>query len=122
MENDPIGIVNTFNNAINRRDVDAIAALITVDYTFIDSADFMLSGYENGLESWRRFFNAVPEYRNIFERVEIRGDMVVVSGRSECPEPSLDGPALWSARVRDGKIREWRVYKDTAENRQKLGL
>ena len=29
----------------------------------------------------------------------------------------LDGPALWSAKLRDGLIAEWRVYLDSPENR-----
>jgi len=34
----------------------------------------------------------------------------------------LDGPALWTARTRDDKVAEWRVYEDSTENRARLGI
>lgn len=110
MEDDPIATVNRFNDAINRRDIEAIAALITDDYTFTDSGGHVETGRKNGLNSRRRFFAAFPDYRNVFERTELRGDVVTVQGRSECAEPILNGPALWSARVHNRRVREWRVY------------
>lgn len=43
-------------------------------------------------------------------------------GHSECSEEILDGPALWTAVIKDGRVQEWRVYDDTEENRKKLGM
>jgi hypothetical protein len=44
-------------------------------------------------------------------------------GRSHCQEePILDGPAIWTAHIRDNLVTEWRVYDDTPENRRSLGL
>ena len=37
-------------------------------------------------------------------------------------EPLLDGPAIWTAEVRDGKVAVWRVYEDTPEVRARLGI
>ena len=34
----------------------------------------------------------------------------------------LDGPSLWSAKVHEGRVSEWRVYEDTDQNRRNLKL
>lgn len=52
----------------------------------------------------------------------VTGDLVVMVGSSHCSEKALDGPALWSAKVREGKVSEWRVYDDTPRNRERLGI
>lgn len=50
-------------------------------------------------------------------------DVVATVGRSVCSSyEELDGPAPWTATVRTGRIAEWRVYEDTAENRQHLAI
>jgi hypothetical protein len=71
---------------------------------------------------WRGFFAAFPDYRNIFDQLEVEGDRVIVVGRSTCSDGRLDGPALWTAKVRDGRLAEWRVYSDTPTNRHTLGV
>jgi ketosteroid isomerase-like protein len=111
-----------FNECINDRDIVGLAALLTDDHTFIDSANGSVHGKERVIEAWKGFFAQFPDYQNLFERVESRGQLVAVLGRSTCSEPQLDGPALWTAKVRGDKVAEWRVYKDTPENRQALNF
>jgi hypothetical protein len=67
-------------------------------------------------------FAAFPDYRNIFDRLVVQAGSVVVLGRSSCSEARLDGPALWVAKVSDGKIAEWHVYDDTPTLRRTLGV
>jgi ketosteroid isomerase-like protein len=111
-----------FNECINRRDIDGLAALMTEDHTFIDTANHSVQGKDQVVEAWRGFFALFPDYRNIFERVELRHSFVAISGYSTCSEPQLDGPALWTAKLRDGQVAEWRVYHDTSDNRKLLSL
>jgi len=112
-----------FNNYINNLDLEGLSSLMTDDHTFIDSENDALKGKEMMTEGWRTFFDSYPDYRNIFERVEMKDGMVVIIGYSICPNESLlDGPAVWSAKVRDGKLSEWRVYLDSPENRSILGI
>jgi hypothetical protein len=47
---------------------------------------------------------------------------VTIVGRSECSVDVLAGPALWTARVRDGLVARWQVYQDSPQNRTMLGL
>ena len=113
-----------FNNFINSLDLDGLSSLMTDDHTFIDSSDDVHDGGKEAMtEGWRDFFRQYPEYRNIFTRVfAIDGDIIMV-GFSVCPnEPVLDGPAIWTAKIRDGLVAEWHVYLDTRANRELLHI
>jgi ketosteroid isomerase-like protein len=115
-------IVLQFSDCINSRDIDGLAALITDDHRFIDSANSSWLGKESALKAWRGFFESYPDYRNVFENVNVRDGVVIIVGHSVCSDKRLDGPALWTAKVLDGKVAEWRVYDDTPENRAQLGV
>jgi ketosteroid isomerase-like protein len=118
----PKSVVLQFNECINNRDLQGLSDLMTEDHVFIDSNDDVHSGKELMIKGWRDFFNQFPDYRNHFAIVESRGDQVLVIGHSACSFKQLDGPALWTAKVEDGLVAEWRVYLDTVENRGKLNL
>lgn len=47
---------------------------------------------------------------------------MVMIGHSECSVDVLDGPAIWTAKIRGDQVAEWRVYDDTQENRTELGI
>ena len=121
-QSDASAVVAAFNDAINRADLVALAALMTDGHAFIDSAGGRVAGKAACLAAWRGFFAAFPDYCNTFERVVTKGDIVVIAGRSRCSDPRLDGPALWRALVQGALIGEWRVYADIEENRARLGL
>ncbi len=115
-------IANAFNDCITARDLDGLVALMTDDHAFVDSAGGTISGKVAAREAWRGFFAAFPDYRNHFDRVEVRGELVAIAGRSTCSVTALAGPALWSARISGDRIAEWRVYDDVPETRSALGL
>ena len=112
-----------FNEAITNQDIDGLAVLMTDDHVFIDSANTEFRGKDKALQAWQGFFEAFPEYKNVFDQVEAKTDTVVILGHSICPSnKELDGPAIWTAKVEGDKLAEWRVYEDTSENRKKLGI
>jgi len=115
-------LVRSFNVCISGRDADGLSTLMTGDHVFIDTAGNRVAGKEACLNAWRGFFAAFPNYRNVLERMRMTGDAVAVAGHSSCSDPRLNGPALWSAKLRGAQICEWRVYDDTAANRERLGL
>jgi ketosteroid isomerase-like protein len=118
----PVEIVTRFNESINNRDIDTLAAFITDDHSFIDSADQSFQGKEKVVETWKGFFVAFPDYKNHFDTLTEKDELVIVTGRSTCSFKELNGPALWTAKIRDGKVSEWRVYDDTSENRKRLSV
>jgi predicted SnoaL-like aldol condensation-catalyzing enzyme len=74
------------------------------------------------LEGWAEFFDNYPDYRNVFSRVIAKDDLVIMVGHSECSEEILHGPALWTTKIREDLVAEWRVYEDTEENRELLDI
>ena len=116
-------VVIAFNEAVNRRDLEALAALMTDDHMFVDSAGSVLAGKDDVLAAWNGFFESFPDYRNDWSEVTSKDATVTAIGRSACStEPALDGPAIWTARASDGKVSEWRVHEATPANRRHLGI
>jgi ketosteroid isomerase-like protein len=112
-----------FNEYINNRNIDGLATLMTDDHAFIDTANVEFRGKKRALEAWRGFFEAFPEYKNIFEQVLIKDDRVIMIGHSVCPSnEALDGPAIWTAKIKDGQVSKWRVYENTPSNRASLDV
>ena len=96
-----------FNEKINQRDLDYLVELMTDDHTFIDNSGDV---DKNMKEGWREFFKNHPDYRNIFTSVITQNNVVVMVGHSTCSYKPLDGPSIWTAKIRDGRVSEWRVY------------
>ena len=109
---DPKNIALQFNECINQRDIDGLAQLMTDDHVFIDTADHALEGKQPCLAGWQDFFRAFPDYKNIFETVKVKDTFVMITGHSTCSDQRLEGPARWTAKIRDGKVAAWRVYED----------
>lgn len=119
---DPRALTVKFNEHINNRDLEGLAALMTDDHMFIDTASRAIRGKSKCLEAWRGFFTSFPDYRNVFDSLTVDDMRVVVVGRSSCSDARLDGPALWVAKASEDKLAEWRVYEDIPANRRTLGI
>lgn len=113
----PEQLVRVFNDAINQQDLDALAALMSDEHRFVDTAGAAVDGRAACREAWRSFFTAFPDYRNHLEAFALDGDKVIVDGHSTCSVPEFAGPARWRVRVRDGLIDEWRVEDPAAPDR-----
>ena len=122
MSSTTVAIANSFNDAIARRDLDGLTALMTPDHTFTDTEGSTVTGRTACRAAWEGFFAAFPDYRNVFTTVITAGDRATLAGYSVCAEPALDGPALWTATVHDGRVASWTVHHDTPDNRRRLGL
>jgi ketosteroid isomerase-like protein len=107
---EPEVAVAAFNDAINRRDLAALGRLMALDHRFIDSEGNVVAGKAACLVAWRQFFDAFPDYCNVFDDVRVDDRVVRVTGRSECSEPLLAGPARWRVVVDRSSVVEWRVF------------
>jgi hypothetical protein len=84
---------------------------MTVDHALIDKLGEIHRSRQVMRKGWKSFFNSYPDYRNILTRVQVvERDLVLMMGYSSCSHPPLDGPALWSAKIRGGRVSECRVY------------
>ncbi|MBD3192598.1 MAG: hypothetical protein GF308_18300 [Candidatus Heimdallarchaeota archaeon] len=111
-----------FNEQINNRNLEVLTQLMTKDHRFIDSSGDIVEGQEKMKEAWRKFFELYPDYQNIFSEIKVQENLVIMVGHSECSEKVLQGSAIWTAIIRDDLVAEWRVFEDTEEVRQALGL
>ena len=88
---------------------------MTDDHVFIDTSENILCGKKKVLEAWKGIFDSFPDYRNILENVTFKDDTVTLIGRSTCSDERLDGPAVWTAKMRANQVAEWRVYDHIVE-------
>jgi ketosteroid isomerase-like protein len=76
-----------FNERINSRGLEGLAALMTDDHTFIDTAKNAVRGKSHLVEAWEGFFALSPDCLTLFEAVESRPQLVAIMGRSTRSEP-----------------------------------
>ncbi|ULQ60243.1 hypothetical protein K7I13_02720 [Brucepastera parasyntrophica] len=119
---DAVTVALQFNDCINSRDADCLSGLMTDNHLFIDRANNRIAGKEKNNSNWKKFFDLFPDYRNIFETVTSRDTTVIMRGYSVCAEKELNCRAIWTAKIEKTKVKEWRVYDDTEENRIALGI
>ena len=78
--------------------------------------------YDVGLTVRARILYEISGLPQHLHRCESQKKVVVMLGYSTCSYEQLGGPSIWTAKVRDGRVPEWRVYEDAASNRQRLGI
>ena len=98
-----------FNEKINQQDPAGLAELMTDDHKFIDSTGNVTKGKNAMKEGWREFFKKYPDYRNKFTSVTVQDNIVVMVGYSTCSIKQLDGPNIWTAKIRGERVSEWKV-------------
>lgn len=122
MAEDPKSVALRFNECISNQDIDGLGGLMTEDHVFIDRDRNITQSKKAMLESWSRFFEMFSRYKNTFERVESRDNLVVILGFAYWSEENQHDPAIWTATIVNDLVAEWRIYHDTEENRKKFGL
>jgi ketosteroid isomerase-like protein len=122
-------VARAFVAAINRQDVDALAALMTAEHCFIDSLGNAVRGREAMRAAWTGYFKMVPDYSIAMEEAYSNGAVVVLLGVVQGtyaadgelkPENRWQTPAALRAAIEDGQVAEWRVYADNEPIRQKM--
>lgn len=127
-----------FVERINLGDVARLLELMTEDHEFVDMAGDAFRGRELMRQAWTDYYRLFPDYRIQVAATRANSDSIVLVGHSEgtlsaygqlalrqpdgsLPE-DLQGRAIWTARVRQGRIAQWRVCPDTPTVRLCLGL
>ncbi len=119
---DPKLVVLEFNEAINGRDIDGLSALLSKDHVFIDREGRTVRGKTGMIDAWTEFFKMFPEYRNTFTRLESNGDLVVVTGYAYWNAQNKHDEVIWTAKIEDDLVTEWRIYSDTEQTRDALRI
>jgi len=114
-------VARAFVRAINRQDVDGLAALMTPEYRFIDSLGNVVEGREKMRAAWVAYFRMVPDYSIAVEESYGDGPVVVMLGMVQGTytsdgelkaENRWETPAALRAVIENGLVAEWRVYAD----------
>jgi len=97
-----------FNEKINQQDLKGLAELMTEGHTFVDSDNNATKGKKTMLSGWKEFFKTYPDYKNRFTCVTTQDNIVVMVGYSSCTHKPLNGPNIWTAKIRGKRVSEWR--------------
>ncbi len=126
-----IAVVLAFLEAINARDVEKLCALMTDDHVFVDALGNKVQGRDSMRKAWIGYFRWFPDYRVSHEEIfSDGGEIVAAFGTAQgtyapkgnvVKENHWNAPAAWRGVVRDGLIKEWRVYADNQSARKIMG-
>lgn len=111
-----------FNECINDQNIEGLSNLMTEDHRCIFNKEETKIGKEIMTKAWSDFFKMLPDYRNHFTKIESRENVVIIIGFSTCSYKPLEGPVLWTAKIENDLVAEWRIYGDTEENRKLLEI
>jgi len=111
-----------FNEYINRQDINGLSGLMTEDHMFIDRDDNVDKGKVSMTKGWSDFFKSFPDYKNTFIRVQSEGNLVVIYGYAIWQKGGEPDYVIWTAKIENDLVVEWRIYKDTQDNKKKFGL
>lgn len=108
-----------FVDAINRADVDGLAALMADDHVFVDSDGSRIAGRTTVAEAWSRYFSMMGAYQIEVHETYSSGDTVVLVGaakgawagdRPPRPDAHWRVPAVWRAVVDADRVAVWQVF------------
>jgi len=119
---DPKSIALQFNECINQQDIVGLSNLMTDDHAFIDRDNKKITSKFEMIKSWANFFRMFPKYKNTFKKVKTMENLVVMLGYAYWNEENSLDPAIWTARIENDKVAEWRIYYDNKESRKKFLL
>lgn len=109
---DALTVIERFNTAFNRRDVDAVMALMTDDVVFENTQPAPDGERYEGAAAvrgfWERFFAESPNARFETEDQFAVGDRACVRWRYSWGDGHIRGVDVF--RIRDGKVSEKLSY------------
>ncbi len=120
--NDPISIVKAFNDCINNQDIAGMASLMHEGHTFIDRDG---SSHGPKIIWWKdgsSFLRCSRSIKTLSLRSKLQKTRVFVLGYAYWSEKEPYDPVIWTGKIENNLIAEWRVYEDSAENRKKFNF
>jgi ketosteroid isomerase-like protein len=110
----PVATILAFMQAINHRNADKLAELMTENHEFIDSLGQTVRGREAMRAGWQGYYSLCPDYWVSHDEIFANGNVVAVFGAAGGTIASNQWrtPAAWLAEVENGLVKKWRVYAD----------
>lgn len=120
-------VLTAFVEAVNSRNVEAMAKWLTKDHLFADSLGQTMWGAGGVKPAWSKYFSMVPDYEILIGEIFEKPDRMVVLGTAKgtyAPDGKLlarnrwQTPAAWKVVFHNGRIQEWHVFADNEPVRQ----
>jgi len=108
-----------FVEAINSKDIDGLAELMTEDHIFIDGDGSEYAGKDRMKTGWTEHFKIIPDLKLSISLQFEEKDTVILVGQSKGTiidqgelkkENSWQVPSAWRVMVKSGKISVWQLY------------
>ena len=107
-------LARRFLDALCAGDAATVDALMTDDVTYTDGRGNRLEGFAACSAAARAFHALEPEYRFRVDQTSVRGETVMFRGMATARNPQLSGKLLIHARLRDGRVCAWEVFRHNA--------
>lgn len=124
----PVAAVVSFIDAVNRADLDRLAALMHVDHRLVVLDETPVVGRAANIRAWHGYISSFPRYVIHPRHVAADGPRVAVLGTTTGSHLGLPDeeesrlPVIWLAEVEQGTLSLWQVAEDTADNRERAGI
>lgn len=115
----PAEIALAFVDAINSKDLEGMAGLMTDDHKFIDGDGSELPGKDQMKAGWKMHFELIPDLTLSISAQFEDEETVVLLGQSRGTilqngelkaENHWQVPSAWRVLVKSGKVAEWQLY------------
>lgn len=106
------GVVERFVSALNAHDTDRVEALLTDDFTYIDSWREGVSGRDRVMEGLRKLVAIDPGFGIEVDRMDWRDPFVLMSGRVNSKQFGSGRRAVWQVTMRDGKMAQYQAWAE----------
>jgi uncharacterized protein (TIGR02246 family) len=108
-------VTQMFLERINAGDADGLAALMTDDHTFVNAVGAELAGRDVARDAYAEYFRERPDFKILVDAMAVSGDGVAIVGTTQgsCDDPAAErrSTCVWTTRVRDGLVAEFRLYQ-----------
>lgn len=105
-------LIERYVAAINAHDADAIEAMLTEDFTYIDSWREGVTGRDKVMAAFRALLAIDPGFGMEVDRMDWRDPHVLMTGRVNSQQFGPNRRAVWQVLVRDGKIAEYQAWAE----------
>jgi hypothetical protein len=124
----PVAAVVSFIDAVNRADLDRLAALMHVDHRLVVLDEAPVVGRAANIRAWHGSLSSFPSYVIYPRLIAGDGHRVAVLGTTTGSHLGLPDEeesrlaVIWLAEVESGTLSLWQVAEDTPGTRERAGI
>jgi ketosteroid isomerase-like protein len=124
----PVAAVVSFVDAVNRADLDRLAALMHEDHRLVVLDEDPVVGRAANIRAWHGYLSAFPAYVIHPRHIAADGRRVAVLGTTTGSHLGLPDDeerrlsVIWLAEVESGTLVQWQVAEDTPDTRERTGV